>query len=165
MSISENTPDVLYTWTGPPGVKWIKEPPAGSVAVALFCIAGASVLVGFVLAAMLFDTSSGLRAPEELTAQEKSVYQLTQKLWPLQMRLRVISKSQFEHEEPFPTLAFSKPTIDPCEITIPDSWSITFNPSNPYPGGARWTDPGNGSILAHEILHCYRGHWHVETGN
>lgn len=117
-------------------------------------------LIGFVIGGIAF--APGRRTPEEFTAREKQAAVLTQPLWPLTMTLRVVSPEQFKRESPFPALAFSKPNYDPCEITIPDTWSIVVSPSNPYPGSAHWKDPIDGDILAHEVLHCYRGFWHEQ---
>ena len=46
----------------------------------------------------------------------------------------------------------------PCEMWIPSGQEILFYPRA---ARARWADPFNDRMLAHEFLHCYFPNWHA----
>lgn len=150
--IAEPIPTVTYSRTGPPGVVWIKRPPAVYVGIWAVLL----LMIGFLFGAVVFGP--GDSTAKELTEEQKATPILTQQLWPATITLRVVSEQQFAAERGDPRIiAFTRATLAPCVITIPDTWKIIFMSRDRV---ADFVDPTNGKTLAHEILHCYRGNWH-----
>lgn len=85
------------------------------------------------------------------------------KLQPRTMMLSFIPRGRFDIEAPkFPNgsaAAFARVHKQPCEIVIPaDDAEIVYWPGR---GGAMWENSWDmGTMIAHEILHCYTGYWH-----
>lgn len=152
---SQKAEHVTYQWTGPPDIIWIQRPPTPLIAFAVVLC----MLIGAFIAAIAIDPRLGSRDTQELSkAERESVGLLVQSIWPMQMRIEVVPKSEIEKRGKN-VLAFSQPTLNPCAIYIPDTWKIVFNSKS---GTASWYEPSNGDILAHEMLHCYRGFWHAQ---
>jgi hypothetical protein len=65
-------------------------------------------------------------------------------------------------EDGFKTLGVSFVYQDPCHIFIAlDDIKIV---SEPDVGRARWQNYIDGDNIAHELLHCYTGRWHPNSG-
>lgn len=100
--------------------------------------------------------------PLELTSEERAPGPRRQRTFQTEMRLRIASQEELELTSPVKeVIALSIIRRNPCEIMIPEGWTIEYDSST---GRARWTDRGQEDVLAHEILHCLRGAWHDDWG-
>lgn len=90
------------------------------------------------------------------------------KIYPQDIVLHILPLDVFRKQAKDPNiLAFARIDVKPCEISIPDTWTISFVPTK---AKAHWDFDTNdrlynshmGDTLAHEILHCQWGDWHQE---
>lgn len=98
--------------------------------------------------------------PTVPTSTERLQYH---RLAPMDMRLSIVPRAEFDRLVGPGTIAFTYVRQRPCRIVVPDDWMIDYRPSA---GTAIWDDSGLSNfaadILAHEILHCQIGKWHPE---
>lgn len=101
--------------------------------------------------------------PVPLSADERSQDYLWQTTTPMDIRLRIVSKAEFQDKDPLRSYtkgeaaAFTRIDQVPCTIYIPEGWRILARSRS---GIAIWGDEEDADTLAHEILHCMRGAWH-----
>lgn len=112
----------------------------------------------------LFGAPSALQVnfPPELSEEERGSSLIVQRMTPMEIRLRVLARSDFDKERPSEnTVAFSYLHKNPCEIVLPEGYEIAAEPKT---GTAIFASRIDASVLAHEILHCVRGAWHAKMG-
>lgn len=72
--------------------------------------------------------------------------------------LRFVSREEFDKEDGRRgSGAFTKTQGRPCEIWVPEGWTMHFQP---YSNNTVWDDRWYGNALGHEILHCMVPDWH-----
>lgn len=116
------------------------------------------VLMAAIAGGVTFATRPDVFEPVELSAAERAAPALIQTLPPTTITLQILPREEFYRRASEPTvLGFAQPGLSPCTISIPEGWEVQFSPGARY---ARWRNDNNGNTLAHEMLHCVRGHWH-----
>ena len=93
------------------------------------------------------------------------------KIQPRKMTLEFVTRDQFNSMMPPPSAVagyglggFARVDKSPCEIVIPiDDAQLASHPYELF-GHVRWSGPNYNMdfTIAHEILHCYAGHWHED---
>lgn len=95
-----------------------------------------------------------------LTADERVQPMLTQRLVPMEIRLRIVPAEVFYSHMDSHVGAYTRDWESPCEIVVPDSYSINYFPAQAIADWAPHRMQWRGDLFLHEILHCIRGGWH-----
>lgn len=81
---------------------------------------------------------------------------------PRTMLVRFVTEQEYESlAGEGPSSGIADPDRSPCEIVFPAHGSILAWPDG---GQAKWDDSAAdiGNVMAHEMLHCLAGYWHLD---
>lgn len=125
--------------------------------------------MGAIAGAVLLLTSQALYRlatapryhPVEITAGERMSEIFIRPLPPMDILVHVLGKEDFDREKPHVnTAAFTNPYVRPCEIYLKAGMLIVATAGEQRSG--EFADRRDAHYVAHEIMHCIAGEWHVE---
>jgi hypothetical protein len=83
------------------------------------------------------------------------------KTTPIEIHLQIVALEEFRDTYGRDAEGAAFFNEQPCRIVLPDGMVIeyTHDPTIWYPR-ARFKDRYSGDTFAHELTHCFQGHWH-----
>jgi hypothetical protein len=125
----------------------------------VFLIGMFAFFAGIILASIFWSITSfqSYSKPVEFTAEEKIGTRI-QPTFPMTFSVSIVPMEYIKKTAPGADAFTYVGTRDAeCRIYIPAGRGIVFTSLEK---SAAWQNRYDGDVLAHEILHCLRGHWH-----